>query len=140
MGRQITDAHIASFSQNSGSKWRLMPTSLGMKTIVAEDIDHNYSNSEDEKRHDFFTRWKRLKGSQATYKALIDALLTINRKEDADHVYELLMKSSQDKETVTATTSSLPSYSKASHVSESAEAENAEVSEVNSALLALPTL
>ena len=62
-----------------------------MRDIVVRDIDRE-GKPEEEKRVTFFKRWKRQKGSQATYKVLISALLQTKRREDAECVCELLKK------------------------------------------------
>ena len=50
---------------------------------------------EDEKRATFFAKWKEAKGSDATYKALISALLEIGCAEDAECVCKLLKPASK---------------------------------------------
>ena len=87
---QVSDRHIQKFSSSHGSKWRLMPAPLNLKTIVAEDIDRA-PIKEEEKRHAFFTTWKLIQGSFATYKALITALLEVGScQEDAESVCSLV--------------------------------------------------
>ena len=62
-----------------------------MKHIHVRDIDCQEMD-EDQKRERFFLIWKENKGSEATYIKLIRALLTIESKEDAESVCELLQK------------------------------------------------
>ncbi len=45
---------------------------------------------EKEKRHTFLIKWREVKGSEATYRNLIQAL-TIESVEDAEEVCELLL-------------------------------------------------
>ena len=66
-----------------------MPACLNLNSIVAEDIDRS-PKSEEEKRHTFFSTWKQVKGSIATYKALIIALLEVDCAEDAESVCKLV--------------------------------------------------
>ena len=89
LSQQVSDRHIQKFSSSHGSKWKLMPTYLGLATILAEDFDCA-SKSKEENRHNFFSTWKQVKGSSATYKALITALLEINCREDAESVCRLV--------------------------------------------------
>ena len=93
LNQQISDKDIQKFSSSHGSKWKLMPTHLGLKSIVADDIDHTPKSGE-EKRHTFFSKWKQVKGSFATYKALIIALLEVDCGEDAESVCRLVPQNS----------------------------------------------
>ncbi len=54
----------------------------------ASDIDNK---GEKEKRHTFLIKWRDVKGSEATYRNLIQALLTIESVEDAEEVCKLLV-------------------------------------------------
>lgn len=89
LSRQVSDQHIEKFSRSHGSSWKSIPSHLGLKTIIAEDIDHS-PKSEPEKRHAFFSTWKHVQGSFATYKALINALLVIESRQDAESVCEMV--------------------------------------------------
>ena len=90
LNQQISDRHIQKFSSSHGSRWKLLPTHLGLMSILAEEIDCG-PKSEEEKRHTFFTYWKQVKGSLATYKALITALLEVGCGEDAESVCRLVL-------------------------------------------------
>ena len=70
---QVSDKHIQEFSSSHGSKWKLMPAHLNLKTIVAEDIDRA-PKLEEEKRYTFFSKWKLIKGSCARLLWLLSAL------------------------------------------------------------------
>ena len=89
LNQQISDRHIQEFSNSHGRMWKDMPTYLGLHRFVAMDIDH-IQNSEHHKTHSFFTTWKQMKGSSATYKALIFALLEVDCLEDAESVCKLV--------------------------------------------------
>ena len=89
---QISDSHLQKISQSCCKKWRSLPSYLKMEDIVASDIDYE-SKGEEEKRHAFFKQWKQKRGSNATYIALISALLEISCRQDAEKVCELLQKS-----------------------------------------------
>ncbi len=71
---------------------------------MADDIDYG-QRSEREKRQSFFKEWKQRKGSNATYKALVSALLKINHRDDAEYLCRLLQGTS----TATASTSTTTS-------------------------------
>ena len=98
LNQQVSDGHILKFSSSHGSKWKLMPAPLDLKNIVAEDIDRA-PKSEEEKRHTFFTTWKQVKGSFATYKALIIALLEVDCQEDAESLCRLVPQDPQNAKT-----------------------------------------
>ena len=89
VNREITDIHIGVISRSYCSKWKSLPSYLGLGTIVAEDINRTEVNEED-KRRTFLTTWKEKKGFEATYKTLISALLEIECKSEAQSVCDLL--------------------------------------------------
>jgi len=60
-----------------------------MGVIVVRDIIRSFQD-EEERRHNFLLKWREEKGSSATYKALIDALLAIGCRDDAEEVLRLL--------------------------------------------------
>jgi len=64
-----------------------------MPSISESDIDRDHK-TEKEKRAALLGKWKKKKGSAATYKRLIQALLDIECREEAEGVCELLQKSS----------------------------------------------
>ena len=98
---KISDEHLGDISLSYCSRWRDLPSRLGMKKIVVDDLDKNHTLvDEDMKRSSFFSKWKEAKGSRATYKALISALLQIKCVEDAEGVCELLKNSPPSSETV----------------------------------------
>ena len=88
----MRDEDIEEFSRQYGDKWRKLPAHLGLRTIVATDVDA-LSMKEDGKRHEFFTVWKQRRGRQATYKKLFDALNKIQCVEDAEALYEIWQNS-----------------------------------------------
>ena len=90
--KQISDAHLERLSSKCCGKWRNLTSHLEMDSIVKDDIDRK-SVCESEKRLDYFTEWKDQKGSAATYKSLIRALLKIDCRDDAEYVYKLSQSS-----------------------------------------------
>ena len=102
MNKQVSDAHLEDISRSCCSGWRSLPSRLEMRKIVVEDIDRLQGLSEEEKRLYFFKQWKSEKGSEATYKKLIDALVKIKCREDAEKVQCLI----ENPATTTATMSS----------------------------------
>ena len=67
--------------------WRWLPAALDMEhpTIVVNDIERGKGHESDMRDH-FFTVWKSEKGTDATYKALISALLRIDCRKDTEYV------------------------------------------------------
>lgn len=91
--KQISALHLEDISLNSCRKWRLLPSRLGLKEIVVHDINRSFVD-EEERRRAFFLKWREIKGSGVTYKALISALLEIKCREDAESVCKLLQQQS----------------------------------------------
>ena len=85
---KIRDEHVDKIARICFSNWKeLYP--LHMKKKDLEVIDTK-SNSEDKSKL-FIRTWKQRNGSDATYKRLIDALLEIDHREDAESVFDILM-------------------------------------------------
>ena len=95
VGQQVSDKHVDDISLSSCQKWRFLPSHLDLPSILVEDIERNpRAVTESDKRHEFFQAWKAAKGSEATYRELIRALLAIGCRQDAEYVCDLLMSSS----------------------------------------------
>ena len=62
---------------------------MDLTSLVVNDIESTFA-SEMEKRLEFLIAWRKIKGSDATYKRLIDALLMIGCREDAEGIHKLL--------------------------------------------------
>lgn len=95
----VSHSHLQDISKSHCLKWRYLPVALEMKNpkAIVNDIERG-GKPESEMRADFFSEWQSEKGSDASYKWLINALLEINCKGDAEHVCALVkeqMKSSQ---------------------------------------------
>ena len=101
--KQVSDAHLNDFSTNCCSEdWKLLCPHLKLNGVVAEDIDRE-PLSPKLKRKSFFGKWKQEKGSDATYRVLVCALLRINHRQDAEYLCKLL-KNSMQTVTITAIT------------------------------------
>ena len=95
VNREVTDRHVEKISQSHCKKWKSLPAYLEMEGIVASDIDIE-PIEEEEKRKNFFSKWKEEKGSKATYKVLIRALLEMKCKKDAESVCEMIAPSTSN--------------------------------------------
>ena len=90
--KEITSEHLNEISRFYCREWwRLIPQ-LNLRDITENDINDR-SGSSEEKRRIFFRKWKHMKGSEATYKQLVSALLKIECKKDSEAVCQLLLQS-----------------------------------------------
>ena len=89
--KQVTSIHLEELSRSGCKQWKSLPPHLELNTIVAEDID---GSSEDPgmKRFKFLNKWKDMKGIDATYRQLINALLKIECRQDAAKLCAMLKK------------------------------------------------
>ena len=90
--REVSDSDIVKIASSIHGKWKTqLPSHLGMDPIVVADIVRapGYIPEED-RRLDFFKKWKQQKGFEATYKTLIIALLEIKCTQDAGKVCKIL--------------------------------------------------
>ena len=89
--QMITDIHISEISSRSCKEWKWLGPHLicNNSDIVVNDIDSK-AIEEKEKRLKFLQKWVDQEGSGATYYKLIDALLKIPNKKDAEFVCRLV--------------------------------------------------
>ena len=107
----VTDKHVDTISRSFCRRWDLLPTYLEMDRDVASDIKKQHREMEEEdKKRAFFFKWIEEKGSRATYKKLIIALLEINRVNDAEKVCKLLQPTPQLPQQLTLESSPDPQY------------------------------
>ena len=86
---QVSDKHLKDISRSFCSKWRDLPPYLGLERNVVNDVERDFK-TEGERRSGFLSIWKERKGSGATYKALVGALLEIKCVNEAGGVCKLL--------------------------------------------------
>lgn len=84
-----TKTYLDKISNIPFSQWRLLPPPLEIDSSVVDTIDHDITD-ERVRRREFFNQWKQSKGSDATYRKLISALLDIGCREEAEKVCRLL--------------------------------------------------
>ena len=106
--KQVGDSHLECISRSHCEHWKRLPAHLGVDPIVAKDIDSGQGD-EAAKRHNFFSTWKEKKGSGATYKQLITALLKVDCRQDAESVCEML------KDSVQPLSGAQPTFGKSAH-------------------------
>ena len=85
--REITGEH---FHELSGylCDWDMVAPLLGLSSTDVDDIERDNPKAE-KRRESFLKRWQQ-KSVKATYRALVDALLKIERVHDAKGVCQLL--------------------------------------------------
>ena len=88
---QITDSDLHEISSAHCETWRSLPQYLELPNTIVGDIEQSYTD-EDERRIEFFKVWKNKNGPKATYKNLIDALDTVQCREDKDSIVQLLLR------------------------------------------------
>ena len=91
----VSTQHLGDISSSHCGQWRKLPSRLGLSTIIVDDICRKPVD-EDEKRASFFTKWKEAKGSGATYKTLLSALLGIGCVDDAESVCKIMQNTAKD--------------------------------------------
>lgn len=90
--KQVSDSHLEEISRSCCEKWRSLPSYLDLPKLMSADIDREHIG-EEERRNSFFSTWKLKKGSDATYRKLIYALVKIECRHDAEKVCKLLKES-----------------------------------------------
>lgn len=95
LDRQVSDKDLERISRSCCKHWKFLPAYLELEAILALDIDRK-GVDEREKRHEFLLKWREIKGSAATYKQLISALLEIKSVEDAERVCVLVKESTHE--------------------------------------------
>ena len=92
----VSEKDLERIARSCCKDWKSLPTHLELETILVEDIEKSQAHDEREKRHNFLRQWKRMKGSAATSKQLVSALLEIDSVEDAEKVCSILKDSAPE--------------------------------------------
>ena len=69
--------------------WRVVTAALGLSDVDVGDIDSE-NNSGEERRIAALRKWKTRNGQEATYKLLLDALISVQRVDKANGLCRLL--------------------------------------------------
>ena len=86
--KKVSHKHVGKFK----CEWWRLPAYLDMDPKIKDDIERNRGlTDEPMKRQNFFEQWKHLNGENATYEALVNALLECERRADAEDVCKLLL-------------------------------------------------
>ncbi len=81
----VSDDHLQEIAGSHCSKWRSLPSHLSMKNPKGSSEEPEITQ-----KLRFFNSWKKIEGSNATYKVLIKALIRTDQKKDAEFVCQLL--------------------------------------------------
>ena len=87
--QQITEIHLDQISSSCCRQWKRLPAYLDMEAIVGHDANLSASDEAD-KRRLFFFKWREIKGTKATYRKLVEALVKMECGGDAEKVCMLV--------------------------------------------------
>ena len=95
LSTKVTDLHALDIADAHCSEWASLLVVLGIEnsSSVKKDIEKKHVGDAKEQRKEFFEVWKKQKGKEATYKVLINALLQIKQRSDAEYICNLLKDS-----------------------------------------------
>ena len=88
----ISDLHLEEIASFLLVDWRSLPPHLSLEEIIVRDIERRYPD-ERGRRRELLQLWRQRYGSAATYRRLIQALLEIQCRQDAEAVCRLLLRS-----------------------------------------------
>ena len=89
--QQVSNIHLQELTCSGCERWKFLPPYLELENIVADDIDKSHEDP-GTKRYKFLLKWKDMKGFQATYRQLINALLKTKCRQDGEKLCEMLKK------------------------------------------------
>ena len=88
LDREVTKEHFYELSHYL-TQWKLLAPNMNISQDEVETIEREHTTVEMQ-RIIFLNTWKQKMSSKATYRALMDALLSIGRAEDARGVCKTL--------------------------------------------------
>lgn len=92
--KKVSDEHLNQISHSCNWQWKLLHPHLEfpaeIEGVVEQEIEDMVPNDEEGWRFALLSKWKDTKGSEATYRMLIRALLEIGCREDAEALLELI--------------------------------------------------
>ena len=94
--KEISRDHIIEFIKYYGHTWRkehLYKHLVSNSKTIISDIENERKYSEEDKRHQFFLKWQEARGSEATYEALVNALLKAKCEKGAKYLCKVLQVS-----------------------------------------------
>jgi hypothetical protein len=89
VNKKVTEKHIGKISRSYCKDWEQLPPFLNIESIIKDDINQLSVDGET-KRSRFLSKWVESYGSEATYEKLINALLEIRCRSDAEAVCMLI--------------------------------------------------
>ena len=94
MDSPVSDMHLAEIAREYLRSWEELAPRLELTPVQEEEIRNTYGRYGDQKR-EALRLWRRIKGSAATYRALIAAAVAISNEQLADDIRRLLRASGQ---------------------------------------------
>ena len=92
----ITELDLSEISTNiSSDDWKRMNPYLDMKQIAVSDIEAAFKDPV-EKRREYFMRWRKEKGSGASYKKIVLACLKSSNRSGAEDVLKWCKSQSKE--------------------------------------------
>ena len=94
--KEITRDHNIAFIKYYGRTWRnkyLYKHLVSNSKTIISDIENKQGHSEQDKRERFFLKWQEVRGSEATYAALVNALLKAKYEKGANYLCKVLQVS-----------------------------------------------
>ena len=94
--KEVIEEHLIEFIKYYGHTWKnqhLYKHLVSNSKTIISDIENEQRYSEEDRRHEFFLKWQKVKGSEATYAALVNALLKGKCEEGAKYLCKLLQVS-----------------------------------------------
>ena len=96
----VSDIHLAEIAREYLRSWEELAPRLELTPVQEEEIRNTYGRYGDQKL-EALRLWRRIKGSTATYRALIAAAVAISNEQLADNIRSLLIASGQPTPLVT---------------------------------------
>ena len=88
----ISDEDVAVIARDHLIRWEPLRPHLGLSHQQEEEIRQAYPGENDKQNHKCLVVWKKMKGNEATYSALITAAEVAGRSWLADGVRDLLSR------------------------------------------------
>ena len=86
---EVTYVHFDDISRYL-SKWKRLATKMTISQPEVDDIESDHPNKAEMQKVSFLDTWKQKMTFKATYRVLMEALLSIGRAEDARGVCQIL--------------------------------------------------
>ena len=89
----VSDTHLAEIAREYLRSWEELAPTLELSPVQEDEIRNTYGRYGNQK-HEALRLWRRIKGSAATYRALIAAAVAISNEQLADNIRRCLLRAS----------------------------------------------